>query len=102
MRCMMPATRISTNSSRLLAVMARNLTRSSKGLFRILGFLEHAAIEIQPRFIAADKKTLGIGVQTAVRVVHKWGSSSNQTDIVYLTKGAGDEAVIKATIMTRM
>jgi hypothetical protein len=32
MRCRMPATRISMNSSRLLAVMARNLTRSSRGL----------------------------------------------------------------------
>ena len=32
MRCRTPATRISTNSSRLLAVMARNLTRSSRGL----------------------------------------------------------------------
>ncbi len=31
-RCSMPATRISTNSSRLLAVIARNFTRSSNGL----------------------------------------------------------------------
>src|ERR1039457_5770990 len=32
MRCMRPACRISTYSSRLEAVMARNLTRSSSGL----------------------------------------------------------------------
>src|SRR6185437_9950945 len=32
MRCMRPAWRISTYSSRLDAVMARNLTRSSRGL----------------------------------------------------------------------
>src|SRR5260370_41661215 len=31
MRCSIPATRISINSSRLLAVIARNFTRSNRG-----------------------------------------------------------------------
>ena len=47
-------TRISTNSSRLLAVMARNLTRSSSGLPDIARFFQHAAVEFEPLYVAIE------------------------------------------------
>ena len=43
-----PATRTMKNSSRLLAKMARNRTRSSSGTVVVLGQLEHPLVEPEP------------------------------------------------------
>ena len=56
--CRMPATRISTNSSRLLAVMARNFTRSSRRIGEVVSLFEHPAIELQPRLVAVQVAAL--------------------------------------------
>ena len=50
-----PATRTMKNSSRLLAEIDRKRTRSNSGWLAFCGFLEHAAIELQPRQFAVDK-----------------------------------------------
>ena len=50
-----PATRTMKNSSRLLAEIERNRTRSSSGWASLLGLLEHAAIEMQPRQLTIDE-----------------------------------------------
>ena len=43
------------NSSRLLAEIDRNRTRSSSGWLRIGGLLEHPAVEVQPGQLAVDE-----------------------------------------------
>ena len=49
-----PATRTMKNSSRLLAAIARNFSRSSSGTSGVLGELEHALVELQPRQLAVE------------------------------------------------
>ena len=50
----MVATRTMKNSSRLVPVMARNLTRSSSGCDAILRLREHALVERQPAQLSID------------------------------------------------
>ena len=50
-----PATRTMKNSSRLLAEIERNRTRSSRGWRGIFRLLEHPAIEVQPGQLAVDE-----------------------------------------------
>ena len=50
-----PATRTMKNSSRLLAKMARNRTRSSSGTVGVLGQLEHPLVEPQPALLAVEE-----------------------------------------------
>ena len=63
MRCRKLETRISTNSSRLLAVMARNLTRSSSGIAKIARFFQHAPVEFQP---------LDVAIEIVARIIELW------------------------------
>ena len=50
-----PATRTMKNSSRLLAEIERNRSRSSSGWLGLLGLLEHPAVELEPRQFAVDE-----------------------------------------------
>src|ERR1700730_18716916 len=90
------------NLDKLIQIAGGNgeeLDPFEQGIVGILSFFQHAAIEAQPRFIAADEKTLRIRVHTVVHIVHKWREASTRSDPVYFTKGGGDESVIKGTIM---
>ena len=48
------ATRIMKNSSRFVATIARNFTRSSSGCVGVLGLREHALVELEPAQLAVD------------------------------------------------
>ncbi len=61
-----PATRTMKNSSRLLAEIDRKRSRSSSGWLRVGRFLEHAAIELEPRQFAVDE-ALRRGHQRQIR-----------------------------------
>ena len=50
-----PATRTMKNSSRLLAEIDRKRSLSSSGWLRVLGLLQHAAIEMQPGQLPVDE-----------------------------------------------
>ena len=60
-----PATRTMKNSSRFELKIDRNFTRSSSGLDGVLGFFQHAGVELQPAQLAVDE-VLGL-VMAAVR-----------------------------------
>ena len=61
--CSRLATRISMNSSRLLAVIARYFTRSSSGLRRVLRLFQHPPVEEHPRLVAAEEEA-HLGLQS--------------------------------------
>ncbi len=63
-----PATRTWKNSSRLLAKMARNRTRSSSGLRSSIGLEQDAIVELEPRQLAVDVRDVGDGRATAAAV----------------------------------
>ena len=58
MRRLRPATRTMKNSSRLLAKIARKFARSSSGVVRVLGQLEHPLVEREPAALAVQEPAL--------------------------------------------
>ena len=58
MRRFRPATRTMKNSSRLLAKIARKLARSSSGVVRVLGELQHPLVEREPAAFPVEETTL--------------------------------------------
>ena len=63
-----PATRTMKNSSRLLAKIARNLTRSSSGMCARPGLGEHALVELEPGQLAVEVR-VGRRLRVGRRVV---------------------------------
>ena len=81
------------NSSRLLAKIARNRARSSSGSARVLGQLEHALVEVQPRELAVEEPVVELLHGRDLRGVGDVGRLDVE-GVGGVAEGLGDRALV--------